>query len=230
MKASKMFFTTAVSAVLLSMLLLGSICSAQEPSATAVPNLIRYTGTVKDAQGAMPSGTPVAVTFTIYAQQDSAEALWQEIQQVTPDASGQFSVILGSTTATGLPDDLFAQQEQRWLGVQVQGQAEQARVLLVSVPYALKAQEAETLGGLPASAFVQVAPSGASSSGTANAGGAANVTSAGSAGSTTTGRSPTAKDKEPLGPCVVTPGYITYWDNTGALCALEPLSAREWGL
>jgi hypothetical protein len=92
-----------------------------------------------------------------------------ETQNVTPEANGQYSVILGSTTATGLPDDLFSQQEQRWLGVQVQGEAEQARVLLVSVPYAFKAHEAETLGGLPASAFAKAPPSGAADGTSVNA-------------------------------------------------------------
>ncbi len=38
--------------------------------------------------------------------------------------------------------------------MQVQGQAEQPRVLLVSVPYAFKAHEAETLGGKSISDFV----------------------------------------------------------------------------
>ncbi len=111
------------------------------------------------AGSGLASTTPVGVTFAIYKQQDGGAPVWQETQNVTPDASGQYNVILGSTTATGLPDDLFSQQEQRWLGVQVQGQAEQARVLLVSVPYAFKAHEAETLGGLPASAFVKAPPS-----------------------------------------------------------------------
>jgi hypothetical protein len=139
--------------------LLVSICSAQQAATTAVPNLIRYSGTLKDAQGAaLASPATVGVTFAIYKQQDGGAAVWMETQNVTPDASGQYSVLLGSTTATGLPDDLFSQQEQRWLGVQAQGQAEQPRVLLVSVPYALKAHEAETLGGLPASAFVKAPP------------------------------------------------------------------------
>ena len=148
------FRTTIVLA--LATLLSISICSAQQTATTSVPNLIRYSGTLKDAQGAaLSSSTAVGVTFSIYKQQDGGAAVWMETQNVTPDANGQYNVILGSTTATGLPDDLFSQQEQRWLGVQVQGQAEQARVLLVSVPYAFKAHEAETLGGLPASAFVK---------------------------------------------------------------------------
>jgi len=48
-------------------------------------------------------------------------------------------------------------------GVQISGQAEQPRVVLLSVPYALKAEDAQTLGGLPASAFVQAAAPGSSS-------------------------------------------------------------------
>ncbi len=40
------------------------------------------------------------------------------------------------------------------MGVSVNGEQEQPRVLLLSVPYALKAADAETIGGLPPSAFV----------------------------------------------------------------------------
>jgi len=53
---------------------------------------------------------------------------------------------------------LFVSGEARWLGVQVAGQPKQPRVLLLSVPYALKAADAETIGGLPPSAFVLAAP------------------------------------------------------------------------
>src|SRR5208337_4522331 len=160
-------FNTSI-ALALSTLLFASISSAQQTSTVAattsasVPNLIRYSGTLKDAQGAVPSGTPLGVTFAIYKQQDGGAAVWQETQNVTPEANGQYSVLLGSTTAAGLPGDLFSQQEERWLGVQLQGQAEQPRVLLVSVPYAFKAHEADTLGGLPASSFVKATPSDSS--------------------------------------------------------------------
>jgi hypothetical protein len=67
-------------------------------------------------------------------------------------------VMLGSTSSNGLPSDIFVAGEARWLGVQVQGQAEQPRVLQMSVPYALKAADLQTVGGLPASAFVLAAP------------------------------------------------------------------------
>ncbi|MGA2372771.1 MAG: tail fiber domain-containing protein [Candidatus Korobacteraceae bacterium] len=146
-------FRTNIS-VLFSILLLISMGFAQQNLATAVPNLIRYSGTLKDAQGGAFTSTAAGVTFAIYKQQDGGAPVWMETQTVTPDASGNYSVLLGGTTATGLPADLFSQEEQRWLGVQVEGQAEQPRVLLVSVPYAFKAHEAETLGGKSVSDFV----------------------------------------------------------------------------
>ncbi len=143
----------------LSTLLFISVSSAQQTSTTSVPNLIRYNGTLKDMQGtASIPFTAVGVTFAIYKQQDGGAPLWQETQNVTPDANGQYNVMLGSTKSEGVPADLFSDQDQRWLGVKVEGQPEQARVLMVSVPYAFRAHEAETLGGLPASAFVQANP------------------------------------------------------------------------
>ena len=207
---------STIPTIALVTLLFVSICSAQQTATTAVPNLIRYSGTLKDAQGAVPSGTPLGVTFAMYKQQDGGAAIWQETQNVTPDANGQYSVLLGSTTAAGLPDDLFSQQEQRWLGVQVQGQAEQTRVLLVSVPYAFKAHEAETLGGLPPSAFVQAAASNTSGSGSSNTGTTVNALSnAGNAGSIPKATGTPAPVKSP---CAGLTGggtqfYIARWDN-----------------
>ena len=154
MRRYKITFVLALS------ILLGCVCSAQQTPTTSVPNLIRYSASLKDGQGAtLPPNTPVGVTFAIYKQQDGGAPVWQETQNVTPDAAGQYTVLLGTTTSTGLPDDLFSQQEQRWLGIQLQGEAEQPRVMMVSVPYAFKAHEAETLGGLPASAFMKAPPS-----------------------------------------------------------------------
>src|SRR5262252_2186711 len=90
---------------------------------------------------------------------DGGAPLWLETQNVTVDLTGHYTVLLGSTKSEGIPVDLFKIQEQRWLGVQMQGEAEQPRVLLVSVPYAIKAADAETIAGLPVSAFVLATPS-----------------------------------------------------------------------
>jgi hypothetical protein len=72
-----------------------------------------------------------------------------ETRNVTLDTQGRYTVLLGSTKPDGLPSELFASGEARWLGVQPEREPEQSRVLLLSVPYALKAMDAETLGGKP---------------------------------------------------------------------------------
>jgi endosialidase-like protein len=147
--------------------------SAASPAASAaeVPRLIKFSGTLLDAQDRTMAG-PVGVTFALHAQQTGGAALWLETQNVKPDANGVYSVLLGANSANGVPAELFASGEARWLEVQVERQEEQPRVLLVSVPYALKAKDAETLGGKPASAFVTtetLAGAGNSAGGSATA-------------------------------------------------------------
>jgi len=56
------------------------------------------------------------------------------------------------------PSICFLQGEARWLRVQQQGEAEQPRIMLLSLPYALKAGGAATVGSSPASAFVLAVP------------------------------------------------------------------------
>ncbi len=129
-----------------------SVAAAQQAHDSTVPSLIRYGGTL--SQPTASASRIVGVTFAIYKQQEGGAPVWMETQNVATDAGGHYNVLLGSTTATGLPGDLFSAQEERWLGVQVQGQAEQPRVLLVSVPYAMKAAEADRLAGHSASEFV----------------------------------------------------------------------------
>jgi hypothetical protein len=74
---------------------------------------------------------------------------------VQSDELGRYTALLGAMHTDGLPIDLFTSGEVRWLGIQVGLEAEQQpRVLLVSVPYALKAGDSETLGGKPASAYM----------------------------------------------------------------------------
>jgi hypothetical protein len=123
----------------------------------AVPNLVNFAGTLKDSGGhPIPSAT--GVTFSLYAQEEGGVPLWLETQTVRADGKGNYTVQLGATKAEGLPLELFTSNTARWLGVRINGGEEQPRVLLVSVPYALKAADSQTLGGLPASAFVLAAP------------------------------------------------------------------------
>jgi hypothetical protein len=159
--------------------------SSPATSATAVvPSITRFSGTLSDLNGKPLTGI-TGVTFSLYKDEQGGAPLWMETQNVTSDKTGRYSVVLGSTTATGLPANLFASGEARWMGIRAEGQNENPRVLLVSVPYALKAADAETLGGLPASAFLQAA-SGSSNAVTHTASAAA-VGTASPTGSGTTG-------------------------------------------
>jgi hypothetical protein len=126
----------------------------------SVPTLVRFGGTLTDSNGKALTSL-VGVTFFLYADAQGGSPLWMETQNVQPDSQGHYTVILGSTTSQGLPASMFALGEARWLGVQVQGYDEQPRVLLLSVPYALKAGDAATIGGLPPSAFVLAPPQSA---------------------------------------------------------------------
>jgi len=142
----------------LGSLLLCASLNAQQPSspssAVVVPRLVNYSGKAMDEQGKTVTGIAGA-TFAIYKTQEGGNALWMETQNVTADKAGRYTVQLGAGNPEGLPLDLFALAEARWLGVSVNGAQEQPRVLLLSVPYALKAADAETVGGLPASAFLR---------------------------------------------------------------------------
>jgi hypothetical protein len=118
-----------------------------------VPQLVNFSGRAMDSAGKPLAGIAGA-TFAIYAEQSGGAPLWMETQNIQADAKGNYSVQLGATSAEGLPLELFASGQARWLGVRVNGDEEQPRILLLSVPYALKAADAQTLGGLPASAFL----------------------------------------------------------------------------
>ena len=125
-----------------------SLASAQ-PSPTT--RLIPFSGTAVDDVGS-PIAGPVSLTFELYEEEDGGAALWRETQRVDADARGRYLVYLG--VVTPLPQSAFTQERARWLGVKGENHA-MRRVMLVAVPYALRATDAETLGGQPASAFLR---------------------------------------------------------------------------
>jgi hypothetical protein len=119
---------------------------------TVVPTIVPYSGATQAVDGKPLTGE-VAMTFQLFKEETGGEPLWTESQQITVDPTGHYKAELGASLPSGLPLSTFASGEGRWLEVQIAGQAPQARVMLMSVPYAMKAADAATLGGLPASAF-----------------------------------------------------------------------------
>ena len=172
LKQSSHNFFTAVS-VTVGLALCAAMACAQDnatPASTPqavgapspVPRLIKFSGTIDPqiTQNQTQASTPsraIDVTFSLYELQEGGTPLWSESQKVQLDEQGHYTVLLGSSQPEGLPLDLFTSGKAQWLGVQPQlaGAVEQPRVLLVGMPYALKAADSDTLGGLPASAFLQ---------------------------------------------------------------------------
>jgi hypothetical protein len=65
----------------------------QAPS--SVPQLVRFSGVAKDAQGSPLAGA-MNITFSLYQNQQGGSPLWQETRSVQADAQGRYSVNLGA--------------------------------------------------------------------------------------------------------------------------------------
>jgi hypothetical protein len=135
-----------------SLAILSTPLAASAP--TAVPALISYSGIAENSSGKLLNGETL-MTFSLFKDEQGGESLWTESQTVLLDGLGHYKVQLGASATSGLPLNVFASGEGRWLEIQIAGQKQQSRVLLMSVPYAMKAADSETLGGLPASAYMR---------------------------------------------------------------------------
>ena len=122
--------------VLTQLLLVAHLTAPLVAAQDAVPALIQVSGELIDQKGKPLTGQQT-VMFALYKEQSDKAPLWVESQVVAADAKGRFIALLGATSPTGLPVDLFSTGQARWLGMQAAGQAEQARSFLASVPYAL---------------------------------------------------------------------------------------------
>lgn len=132
-----------------SALLVGTLGFAPGTLAqTGVPALVRFTGVLPGQAG------PRAVTLAVFADPTGGVPLWSESQTAVTDDAGRFTVLLGATRPGGVPLDLFSNGETRWVETQADGVPPQPRAQFVSVPYAMKAADASTVGGKPPSSFV----------------------------------------------------------------------------
>jgi hypothetical protein len=117
--------------------------------AAVIPQQVRYMGAFANR-----GGDTVEATFRIYATAEGGEALWTETQQVAVKADGSYSVLLGAASENGLPQGVFAGGQARWLGVSIDSAEALPRTALSSVAYAMKAGDAETVGGVAAANLV----------------------------------------------------------------------------
>jgi hypothetical protein len=119
-----------------------SIYAQQQATEILVPRVVRFHGTYHNANQQNQPGIV------------GATPPWTEIQNIQSGKDGNYTTLQGSTRTEGMLVDLFTTTGPRWLEVEID-QIRQPRILLSSVPYALKAADADTLGGLPASAYLR---------------------------------------------------------------------------
>ncbi|RLC15729.1 MAG: hypothetical protein DRH93_19425, partial [Deltaproteobacteria bacterium] len=108
-----------------------------------VPAKINYQGYLTDNLGTIVPNGPYTITFAIY--DDSNSRLWSEIQTAVEVAEGIFNVQLGQDPS----ENPFPEFDgEMYLGVTVESDPEmEPRQLLTSVPFALKAGDADALEG-----------------------------------------------------------------------------------
>jgi hypothetical protein len=158
-----------LSLALWASLFVTSVASADQPAdkageRTATPRVLKFSGSLSSDPSVHFEPGPVGITFAIYKERGDETPLWVGTQNVTIDEQGRFTVLLGESEDNAVPLDLFSSGEARWIGMQRIPEREGERIMLASVPYALKAADAETLGGKPLSAFVLAPASDGSTS------------------------------------------------------------------
>jgi len=119
-------------------------------------------------QGTLPefSDRTLEMQFALFRDQYGGSPLWTQIQQVSFGPDGRYSVVLGRPHE-GIPVALFPADDTRWVeviplsrglsseaaGFRAVSATMRPRTMVVSVPYALTAANAEMLGGRPASDY-----------------------------------------------------------------------------
>lgn len=121
----------------------------EAPAATGP--LLSYQGRLADPTTGNPKSGTFAMTFRLYGVATGGTALWTEGPKNITASNGQFSTLLGDTTALNLT--IFDGRDL-WLGVQVGSDLEAApRIQVAYAPYALYAGNSAKLGGQLPGAF-----------------------------------------------------------------------------
>lgn len=124
------------------------------PAYAAVPNTVMFQGYLTDTSGVPLSGSH-NLTFTIYDVDAAytATAIWTSTVSGISVTNGVVNVELGGPGQTVLPANTFSTGD-RYLGIAIDGGAEMTpRQKITSVGFALKASDADTLGGQAAGTF-----------------------------------------------------------------------------
>jgi hypothetical protein len=140
-----------------ALLALAVLALVRPVAAADVPPLVSAQGILRAHAGGLESGA-FDMTFTVHDAQTGGTPLHREVQLNVWVESGVFTTTIGR--AVPVPAHIFRDRTELWLGVKVEGDAEELpRLPLVTVPYAFQAQHAEAaadatrLGGQPPAAY-----------------------------------------------------------------------------
>ena len=123
----------------------------------AVPGVMNFSGHLKAGSGADVEGSAeVTITFWNHpTEANEANNLFSETQEILVQ-SGRFNMMFGANPENAIPPNVVEGNEV-YIGVKVNADPEMTpRARVGSVPFALKAGEAETLSGHDAADFAAV--------------------------------------------------------------------------
>jgi hypothetical protein len=125
-------------------LLLGAALIGSSAAAAPVPATVTQQGRLANADGTPATGT-VSMVFSLYDSSAATSPLWTETQSVILDATGYFSIQLGSMTSLSSVAALtsaLSSGTPLFLGLKVGSDSEMSpREALTSVPYTLVSEE-----------------------------------------------------------------------------------------
>jgi hypothetical protein len=112
-----------------------------------LPQIISYQGRLTDDTGQPIDGAKL-IKFKIYGSESGNDSLWSSGYQVVQIENGLFKYELGANVP--FPPDLFTTDAARYLGITIDTDAElDTRTQFIAVPYALHAQQADSIAGAP---------------------------------------------------------------------------------
>ena len=149
--------------LLFASMLLAPLAAVRASAAPAVPLVLAHEGQLLDENDRPLAGTQ-QLKFTLYdisnpVNGSAGTDLWHETYAATVDVFGRYSVILGDDSGGKAPltAAVFPAGADRWLQISVNGVDLAPRLRIGSVPFALLASDAATVGGQAPSAFAPAA-------------------------------------------------------------------------
>lgn len=152
--------------VLLAIVGFAVILAMPVQAEAAINSQINFQGKLTNPDGTNVTDGTYSIVFSIYTVSSGGAAVWAETQPSVDVDDGIFQVSLGSIT--GLPGSVDFNSNALYLGVKVGADAEMTpRIRFTAAPYAFNA---ERLGGITGSGYVQLSP-GAQQTGNINVNG-----------------------------------------------------------